>query len=375
MKIKKTTIWLGGLFLSLSMLTGCGGSNAHDGKTGLIASGGSNTDTGSALQSIQKNILIADSNDLVTKLSSMEQLLNSYEQNLTQTDVGKLQNSFKDILKAWKAVHTLYIAGKYDNLLLDTPRFIEFFVKASKRQDIPAEVQDALNSSSTIENALFKNTSKSMQALEFLIFDIQKNASDIVALMNKDERRRIAALKIVNANLKKHASVIADFYLSQTDFVSDTTKALNSLVNQLRQSAFDLREKRIGEPAGLVAKTKDNPDPSTLAYYNSKSSLFAAKAILEAHRNMMGTSSSGNFGTFAATNGASQIVTNIRASIDASLSIIAELDLLEEAITTTGVDPKVEILYAEIQKLENIYTQSLIESLNLTATLIDADGD
>ncbi len=372
----KTTNWLGGLLLAVSFFTGCGSDNAYDGTTGLGGGGVTSSETIASLSSIQTNILQKNANDFQEALEDMKKTLASKDNNLTQNTVEELQNSFRDILHKWKAVDSTYIIGKYDELLTDVPRFIEFFIKASKRQDIAAEVQDALDSTLDIEIALFKNTSKSMQALEYLLHGRQADISTLVEELNKNNHRRIDALIVVLDNLITRASSIAGFYNSDTLFIADTTKALNSLSNQLVQSAFDLREKRIGEPAGFVGNNAGHTIPTNFAYYNSNNSFFEAKAILEAHRQIMGVQSFENLGSFAAANGATMIVGKIRERITEALSILEKLGPFNEVVTEAGIqDANLEKFYGVVRALESDYQQSLINSLDLTANIIDADGD
>lgn len=372
--MKKTINWLGGLLLVASFFTGCGGDNAYDGKTGLTGGSGG-VGTSDALSSIQKNIFQANANGFIEELTNLENMLNAYDKNLTTEDVERLQSSFIDIIQKWKAVEVSYVIGDYDDLLLDIPRIIDFFIKSSKNQSIPNDVQNALDSTTEIKAALFKNTSKSIQALEFLIYGKQSTKADLVLAMNKDNYRRVDALKVVVESLKKKGSLISDFYASDKKFIADTTDALNGLVNALVQSSFDLQEKRIGEAAGFIIKTKDNPDATKLEYYNSKNSIVSVKAILDAHNQIMGQQSFANLGSFATANGATAIVTEIREKIDNALVFANQINSLEDELNAQEMSASVKKLYSEVKALEGIYHTSLINSLDLTARIIDADGD
>ena len=368
-------VYWGVVVFVTSFFTACGGDNSYDGKNGLAGGAEISGKTGDALSSIKQNILEKHADGFVEELNGLKVTLETFDSNLTTNDITKLQNSFVAIMKEWKALQSTYIAGGYESSMIDVPRFIEYFIKKSKNQDISADVEKALGQTIKIEHALFKNTSLSMNALEFLLFGRQDSTNKLVIEMNRDTFRRISALKLVIKNLITRGSIISEYYRNDTAFESDSTLALDSLVNQMVQSAFDLREKRIGEPAGLVAKTKDNPDATQLEYYNSKNSLLAVKTILEAHQEMMGKQSFENLGTFAEANGANKIVTDIRANISNALALVAKLSLLEESISSTSVDTNIEKLYDEIKELEDNYHTSLINSLNVTAKIIDADGD
>lgn len=377
--MQNKTSWFGGLLLVVSLFlgtffSGCGGDNAHDGKSGLTGGSGG-VGTGDALSSIQKNIFQANANGFIEKLSTLESTLKSYDKNLTEADVETLQRAFIDIVQTWKAVEVSYVIGDYDDLLLDIPRIIDFFIKASKNQSIPNDVQHALDSTTEIKAALFKNTSKSIQALEFLVYGKQATKADLVLAMNKDNYRRIDALKVVVESLKKKGSLISDFYNNDKKFIANTQDALDALVNALVQSSFDLQEKRIGEAAGFIIKTRDNPDAKKLEYYNSKNSIMSVKAILKAHDEMMGQQSFANLGSFASANGATAIVTEIREKIDNALVFANEINSLEDELNAENMSASVKKLYSEVKALEGIYHTSLINSLDLTARIIDADGD
>ena len=126
--MQKTINWFGGLLLVVTLFSGCGGDNAHDG-TGLLAVESSGSEE-AFLKSIQENILQDNADAFVLSLSTMETTLKAYKQDLTSSDVQNLQSSFLTIMQNWKAVESTYVAGSYDRLLIDTPRLIEFFIKA-----------------------------------------------------------------------------------------------------------------------------------------------------------------------------------------------------------------------------------------------------
>jgi len=370
MKTKIASVIL--LILSLNFFTACGGGdNAYDGETGLLVT----TSESSAFNSIQTNILVANANELNTTLKILETELANIDGNATDSDITALQESFVDIMKAWKSVQTTYIIGDYNSSLIDTEQLLDFF-NTGKNLDVASDIDLALSSSATVENSLFKNSSKSITALEYLTFGNQSSTTDLVALMNTNDKRRIETIKVVVSTIQEHVNDIVNFYATDTQFVSDTTEASNNLVNELVDSAYKLKEQRIGEAAGYVIKYKDDPDASRFEYYKSQKSLEAIKAILTAHNQIMGEQDYENFGSFATDNGASAIVITIRGNIDTSLAIVEEfLTPIESTVSTTEIDEKVQRLFDEVTKLQENYFSSLISSLSLTAQIIEADGD
>lgn len=360
------------LLMSLSFFTACGGGdNNYDGENGLI-----NTSTSDdAFASMQSNIFAKNANDLNMNLDAMTTLLDGYDSNLSTEDIEDIQTAFVDIMTEWKSVQATYVAGDYNSSLIDTPQLIDFF-NTGKNADIASDIDKALNSSNSIEASLITNSAKSITALEYLIFGEQSSTTDLVTAMNISDKRRIETIKIVTNNIKGYATTISNFYSNDTQFIADETEALNTLVNALVDSAYKLKEQRIGEAAGLVVKFKDDANATRLEYYKSKKSLNAMRAILTAHNEIMGEQSYENFGSFAADNGASTIVSNIRGNINTALSLVNEFSTpIEDKISPISVDSKVELLYNELVILQENYFSSLIASLSLTAEIIEADGD
>lgn len=366
-KIAKTVI----VTLSL-LLAGCGGDNAHDG-TGLIG-GNPSASQSQALASLQTEVFQRHADTLVEGILAMRGKLDASEHDLTREDIEELHNGFLTIISEWKSVEAGYIAAEYESAMIDIPQYFDYYHTGNV--DIAADIDAALNKTGEIETALFKNSSKSITALEYLLFGKNASLDELLLLMQANDKRRIQALHVVLDYLETKAAAIADFYRNDTKFTADLAEASNAMVNTLIDSAYKLKEWRIGEPAGIALKYIDDPDPSRLEYAKSRLSLEAIKAILETHREIMGEHSHANFGSFASENGAEDVVSQIRVQIDKALALLAAFDTpLEEAITTTTVDPKMEQLYASVKELQRLYYESLIQALSLTAEIIEADGD
>lgn len=369
----KKIVWFGFMVISISMFTACGGDNAYDGKNGL--GGTSNSDSSDVLGSMQKNILLKNSNRLVSKLTTVQSKLNAFDSNLTTSDIETLQSDFVEFATIWKKVQAIYVAGELSDEMLYVPDSIDFFNKG-KNLNVANDIDKALALEGKITARLMRRSSKSLTGLEYLIFGEQASTSDLLPLMNRDHRERIEAIKISIDVLLTNATLIQDFYTKDVKFKENLKDTLNILVNVLVQSSFDLRELRIGESAGFIVKTKDDPNPTRLEYYKSKKSLEAIKAILEAHNEVMGKQSYENFGSFASANSADGVVKKIQANLNNALTIVNNFSTpIEESITTTTVDTKVKQLYDEITDLQKNYFESLINALDLTADIIEADGD
>lgn len=361
------------LLSTLVLFIGCGEDNAHDGENGLISSTlSTQTDV---LVSIQNNILLSNAEQLLSKTTEVEARLNSFDENLTTADVELLQTDFSEIITIWKKVEAIYVASDYNDSMRTIPINIDFF-NQGKNLDVATNIDYVLTLDGALQTIQVSNPSKTVTGLEYLIFSDQASITDVLALMNKNDRKRIELIKLSIERIKTNALLIQEFYSNDLKFQEDLEETLNILVNTLVQSSYNLREIRIGEAAGFIVKTKDNPDAELLEYYRSQQSLEAIKAILAAHNQIMGEESFINFGSFASSNGAEEIVNKIRANITNALAICDEFsNPLHASITDVDVDEKVERLYDEITDLQKNYFESLINALDLTADIIEADGD
>ena len=356
------------------LLSGCGGDNAFTG-TGVIG-GGTAESQGDALVSLQENVFIKDSESLLSLITELKTKVTSFDKNLTQNDVTQMQNAFEEIMQEWKSVQNAYIAADYDDSIIDVPQLFDYY-HTGKKLDVATDIDQALASSSSIEDALFKNSSKSITALEYLLFGYTQSVTDLTNLMNKDSKRRVDALRVVTQHLETLSRRISDFYKNDKKFVNNAEDASNSVVNVLIDSSFKLKEWRVGEAAGISLKfTKDGPDPARLEYVKSRLSTEAIRVILLTHQHIMGKQSYANFGTFSSENGAASVVLDIQKNLNDALNIVDSFEKpMEDLITTTSVDPRIQTLYSLLKELQELYFTSLIQALDLTAEIIEADGD
>ncbi len=356
----------------LLFFSACGGDNAYNGENLRSVT---NTNEQATLTSIKENIFVKNSEALLSSANNMTSKLNSFSQDLTTSDVESLQALFTELIKAWKKVEAIYVAPDYDSNLRTMPIGIDFF-NLGKNLDVATNINSVLNLAGALDASTLKNSSKTLTGLEYMIFGNQDTIVQMRTLINKNSRKRIDAMKAAMSKISSNIVLIRNFYKNDLVFKTVLEDDLNILVNTLIQTTFNLRELRIGEAAGFINKTKDDPLASRLEYYRSKKSLEAIQAILEAHQEIMGLQSFENFGSFAATKGADASVVKIRENIINALNIVNDFaSPIQDFIAPANVDAKVKRLYDEITDLQKNYRESLISSLNLTADVIEADGD
>ena len=273
-------------------------------------------------------------------------------QNL-QTKVNK--ENFTKLVESWKKVETLYLAGDIDENYIDTPRYIDVY--HNLKEDLPKQMQSVIDSKDEVNIALFKNSFRTINALEYVLFN-DTNISSREELVAKE------ILSTIISNL----SDIKEVYESYLNNKPKEEKWENAvIINTLIASTYRLKEWRIGEPSGIESKYKDNIDNKRAEYFLSQNSFNAIKAILTAHMEIMDKKTYFNFGEMASSSGAKDEVILVQNSIKKCLD---ELSKLKNDNFSNSKD-----LYESAKDLHNAYYLSLIEQLSVTAKILDADGD
>lgn len=63
-------------------------------------------------------------------------------------------------------VEAIYLAGEINSEFLDTPRYVDVF--NNLKEDLNSQMQRVIDSKSDIKTALFKNSFKTVNALEYV---------------------------------------------------------------------------------------------------------------------------------------------------------------------------------------------------------------
>lgn len=304
---------------------------------------------------------------LVSSIYAQDTALNSILKNTSIPNVQKAidnanvlkkdinEKNFKNFLISWKKVEAIYFAGEIDNDYIDSPRYIDIF--HNLKEDLNEQMKRVIASKDEPNIALFKNSFKTINALEYVLF----NDKTIT------KREKLLSIAILNS-IVSHLTDIKDVYSKYLNSKPKSETWENAMIiNTLIASTYRLKEWRIGDPSGNSSKYKDNADNKRAEYYLSKSSFLAIKSILEAHEEIMGESKYLNFGKMAAESGAKAEVEEVKTAIHDTLN---ELKKLKNDDFSNAKE-----LYTDVKALHNAYYLSLIEQLAITAKILDSDGD
>ncbi|AXH14323.1 imelysin family protein [Malaciobacter mytili] len=265
------------------------------------------------------------------------------------------KEDFEKFVISWKKVQALYLAGDINEDYIDTPRYVDIFHHGN--EDITKQLNRAIASNEEASLALFKNSNKSINAVEYILY--------------KDEtltKREKELLTVMLDAIISHLNDIKTVYTTYLQGKQKDEKWGNAvIINALIDGTYKLKEWRVGDPAGLSRKYRNNPDNSRGEYYLSKQSFAAIRAILDVHEEVMGEKNFPNFASMAIDGGAKKQVEEVRIALKNS---IYELNKLQKEDFS-----KAQKLFEALSIFHNTYYLSLVEQLSVTAKILDADGD
>jgi hypothetical protein len=262
--------------------------------------------------------------------------------------------NFTNFVKSWKKVEALYFAGDIDENYADIPRYIDVY--NNLKEDLNAQMKKAIESKDEPKVALFKNSFKTINALEYVLFkdaDISKREKDL----------SVVILDSIIVNLQNINKVYKNYLVAPKDEKWENALVINTLIS----SSYRLKEWRIGNASGNSSKFKNDPKNERAEYFLSQNSFAAIDAILEAHRQIVEKHSYYDFAAFALDKGAAIQL----------LEVIDKLKQMQEELKTLPKDDftKANNLFTLAKELHNAYYVSLIAQLSITGKILDADGD
>ena len=272
---------------------------------------------------------------------------------ILQKDVNG--DNFTNFLKSWKKVEAFYIAGDLDEDYSDTPRYMDVF--NNLKEDLTSQMQRVIESKDEPKTALFKNSFKTINALEYVIFNDNE-------ISKREKELSIVILNSMISHLEEIKTVYETYLLKPTK----DEKWENALViNTLIASSYRLKEWRIGNASGNSSKFKNDVKNERAEYFLSQNSFNAIDAILEAHNQIVKKNQYYDFAAFVMDKGA-------------AIQLLVVIDKIKEMQDELKILPKDDFtkankLFNSAKDLHNAYYVSLIEQLSITGKILDADGD
>ncbi len=303
----------------------------------------------SSLSASDKNVLVSILENV--SIPNVEKTIKS----ATMLKKDTTKENFSNFVYEWKKVEALYFAGDLNEDYIDTPRYIDVF--HNLKEDLKVQMKRVINSKDKPEIALFKNSFKTINALEYVLFND-----------NQITKREKALSSVILDSIISKLKEVKDVYKTYAkDPIKEEEWENAMIINTLISSTYKLKEWRIGDAAGLSGKYKNKAKNQRAEYFLSKNSFNAIKAILDAHWQVMGKEKYYNFSSMANKAGAKKEVKEVQSALIKAQNALKKL---KNDDFSNAKD-----LFEAVKKLHNAYYISLTEQLSVTAKILEADGD
>ena len=294
----------------------------------------------STFYSVVKNVSIVNTQQAINDALKLQQSLS--------------KDDFKEFVKSWKKVEAIYLAGDIKSDYLDTVRYIDVY--NTLKEDLNSQMARVVKSSSEVNKALFKNSFKTINALEYILF------SDSMDKRKEDLAKAILESIIKNLNTIKNG--YNDYLNSQEENSSlDDAKLINTLI----ASSYRLTEWRVGNPAGMSVKYKNDQKNRRAEYFLSQNSFVAIESILDSYKEILEEKPYKNLSNLAKLKNANQDINSVLEKIKQAKEVLASMKQDDFS--------NAKELFNLVSQIHDLYYVTIIEKLGLKANILDADGD
>jgi hypothetical protein len=300
------------------------------------------------LESIYENIILKTAKQTIKNVQKVQE-------NIKESKYQKAKLDFKELVKSWKSMQSFYLLGDLNNEYIDTPRYLDIFHHGN--EDIKIQLNKIIKDKEDLSLSLYKNSHKTINALEYILFTKDLNIQRIKAI----------SLHITATMIKNLTSIYEGYKNAKNDFISDESKANAIMLNSLIENSYKLKEWRIGDPSGLSRKYKGNPDNRRAEYIISNNSILAISSILDTHLMILDNQAFKNLGSLIQSY-------NIKGELNDAVQYLKNAKHLTQSIKNDDFT-NAGLLYKEVKKLHSSYYITLIGKLKITAKILDADGD
>ncbi|PRM97223.1 imelysin family protein [Aliarcobacter cryaerophilus] len=291
-------------------------------------------------QSVIKNVALKDTQSAINSAKKLQKEIND--------------ENFTKFLRDWKRVEANYLAGEINSDYLDTPRYIDVF--NNLKEDLNSQMQRVIDGNSDVKKALFKNSFKTINALEYVLY----SSKDL------NDRKKEIGKEILNSIIKNLEDIktVYETYLKNPIIKEDDNA---KLINTLVASSYRLKEWRIGNAAGFSTKYKNDAKNNRAEYFLSQKSFEAIDSILDAQKEMISNEGYINLLNLAKDKNATNDLEAVISKIDEAKKELKNLPKDDFA--------NAKKLFDLASQIHDLYYITIIDKLGLKAEILDADGD
>jgi uncharacterized protein len=370
--IKRYLLLIPGLVLAC-LLPGCDSTDNSSGD-------GSNFDRGVLLENFATNIIIPSYQDFATKAEALATATVSFNQNTNEENLSSLQTAWRDASESWSGCDAFnHFGPAYDSSFVTR---IDNFPTDFASIETKISSVDALNAS-YIENQ--GSRSKGLPAFEYLIFSKDGNSAVLSRYQSGEAGRRRQYLQALADNLvTKSKNLVTAWNNYKPKFLAstgtDAGSSTNLLANSLIQAVENIKNNKLGEPAGKKSAGGVKPNMVEAPYSGYSVRLMKAdlKKIQGAFAGIQNGSNQIGFDDYLNHVNAKwqeQLLSErINAQFESVGASMTQITMpLEDAVSSQT--EAVDLTYNSLTSLISLLKGEMISKLGLSVTYSDNDGD
>ncbi len=277
------------------------------------------------------------------------------KKQLESKNTQKVKEEFSKLISSWKSVESFYILGDLDEDYIDTPRYIDIFHNGN--EDITKQLDRAIKSEDELRIALFKNSLKSINALEYIIY--KKDISN--------KRVNEISIAIINRIITHLSDIQKAYKENKEQLFKQIEKANSIIINRVVANSYKLKEWRVGDVMGKTKKYANKADNSRAEYFTSRNSANAILSISQTYKEIFDNDKIYDYGDYLLTITDGEILNTLKEAINNSIIEVKKIKNDDFSNANT--------LYEEITNIHVILFVEMIEELSINAKILDADGD
>lgn len=330
------------------------------------------------VEQIGKNIIIPEYNNFYNATSDLDLKIKEFVNNPDTNTLTNAQNAWKAAMSSWQKTE-LYQFGPVKDLNLAGKIY---FWPVN-----PDSVQEVLSKDKTIlkDNYLSSAgaTKKGLPVIEYLLFDNvngNQNIIDAVKTGEQSETRKLY-LQLLGTDLKNNANQINQAWnIKQGNYLAKFTAqsdAFNMILNNMISTIEDIKDKKIGEPAGITSGSEPEPDETeSVQSNNSKNNIIDNLQSLKSVFNGTEKEDSNDIGLddYLEYVEQDELKDEINEQIDKCIQSIKNIST-PLSLAVTKEPKKVETAYNEIKELLELIKVDLANAINETVHFNSSDGD
>ncbi|UXX80127.1 imelysin family protein [Reichenbachiella carrageenanivorans] len=329
-------------------------------------------DRSEILEQVASALILPSYKKLDTELKSLQLSATAFNQNPSTSTLANLKSSLQKARLAWATSETFNF-GPVDQLALATQ--VNFWPVNT----IGIEEEITNYDPTKDYKSLLASNKKGFSAIEYLLY--QEEEAVTIAAFNNSSRQGLLTFfveDLLRISTEIHSAWLDNY--NQT-FITSTGSDVNSsatiLANELIMLSEQIKNKKLGEPLGLVSTI--TADPSIVEAYYAKQSLALIKTNLETMKQTFNGTDGSGFDDFLNAldityEGQEPLSSTINSQFDKCLTAVAAINgSLQEAINSDA--SHTEDLYDEMRALIVLLKSDMMSQLSLTVVPGDNDGD